>query len=48
MKENGGKLTVTALQNLSLLERCLKETMRLYPSVFIIMRKLNEDTMLGD
>ncbi|EZA51507.1 Cytochrome P450 4C1, partial [Ooceraea biroi] len=46
MKENGGKLTMTALQNLSYLERCLKETMRLYPSVFFITRTLVEDVML--
>ncbi|XP_026829903.1 cytochrome P450 4C1 [Ooceraea biroi] len=46
MDENGGKLTMTALQNLPYLERCLKETMRLYPSVYLITRKLQEDVML--
>ncbi|XP_026831300.1 cytochrome P450 4C1-like isoform X2 [Ooceraea biroi] len=46
MEENGGKLTMTALQNLPYLERCLKETMRLYPSVYLITRKLAEDVML--
>ncbi|XP_026829554.1 cytochrome P450 4C1-like [Ooceraea biroi] len=46
MEENGGKLTMTALQNLPYLERCLKETMRLYPSVYFIVRKLEEDVML--
>ncbi|RLU26742.1 hypothetical protein DMN91_000539 [Ooceraea biroi] len=46
MEKNGGKLTVTALQNLSYLERCLKETMRLYPSVLLITRTLVEDVML--
>ncbi|RLU27604.1 hypothetical protein DMN91_001408 [Ooceraea biroi] len=46
MEKNGGKLTMTALQNLSYLERCLKETMRLYPSVLLITRTLVEDVML--
>ncbi|EZA54255.1 Cytochrome P450 4C1 [Ooceraea biroi] len=46
MEENEGKLTMTALQNLPYLERCLKETMRLYPSVYLITRKLEEDVML--
>ncbi|RLU27444.1 hypothetical protein DMN91_001248 [Ooceraea biroi] len=46
MEENGGKLTMTALQNLPYLERCLKETMRLYPSVYFITRQLEEDVML--
>ncbi|EZA46631.1 Cytochrome P450 4C1 [Ooceraea biroi] len=48
MDENGGKLTMTALQNLPYLERCLKETMRLYPSVYLITRKLQEDVMLRE
>ncbi|RLU27446.1 hypothetical protein DMN91_001250 [Ooceraea biroi] len=46
MKENGGKLTMTALQNLPYLERCLKETLRLYPSVYSIIRKLEEDVKI--
>ncbi|EZA50072.1 Cytochrome P450 4C1, partial [Ooceraea biroi] len=46
MEENGGKLTMTALQNLPYLERCLKETMRLYPIGYFIGRKLEEDVML--
>ncbi|XP_072762553.1 uncharacterized protein [Anoplolepis gracilipes] len=46
MQENGGKLTMKALQNLSYLEKCLKETLRLYPSVFIILRKTAEDVKL--
>ncbi|RLU27442.1 hypothetical protein DMN91_001246 [Ooceraea biroi] len=46
MEENGGKLNMAALQNLTYLERCLKETMRLYPSVFCIFRKLTEDVMM--
>ncbi|XP_072761647.1 cytochrome P450 4C1-like isoform X3 [Anoplolepis gracilipes] len=46
MQENGGKLTMKALQNLSYLERCVKEALRLYPSVFLILRKAAEDVKL--
>ncbi|XP_072762581.1 cytochrome P450 4C1-like [Anoplolepis gracilipes] len=46
MQKNGGKLTMKALQNLSYLERCLKEALRLYPSVFTIFRKAVEDVKL--
>ncbi|XP_050453532.1 cytochrome P450 4C1-like [Cataglyphis hispanica] len=47
MQESGGKLTMTALQNLTYLERCLKETLRLYPSVFLILRNVGEDVKLN-
>ncbi|XP_071560726.1 uncharacterized protein [Temnothorax nylanderi] len=43
MHENKGKLTITALNNLQYLERCLKESLRLYPSVPLISRVLSED-----
>ncbi|XP_072761683.1 cytochrome P450 4C1-like [Anoplolepis gracilipes] len=46
MQENREKLTMKALQNLSYLERCLKETLRLYPSVFFIVRNPTEDVKL--
>ena len=46
MQETGGQLTMAALQNLSYLERCLKEAMRLYPSVPNIMRISSEDVKL--
>ncbi|XP_029157494.1 cytochrome P450 4C1-like [Nylanderia fulva] len=46
MQENGGKLTMKSLQDLSYLDRCLKETLRLYPSVFLISRKTAEDVKL--
>ncbi|EFN70317.1 Cytochrome P450 4C1 [Camponotus floridanus] len=46
MQENGGKLTMSSLQNLLYLDRCLKETLRLYPSVFLISRKAAKDVKL--
>jgi len=46
MQENGGKLTMKSLQNLSYLDRCLREALRLYPSVFIIFRNAVEDVKL--
>ncbi|EFN72810.1 Cytochrome P450 4C1 [Camponotus floridanus] len=46
MQENGGKLTMKSLQNLSYLDRCLREALRLYPSVFIISRNTAEDVKL--
>ncbi|XP_025266525.1 cytochrome P450 4C1-like [Camponotus floridanus] len=47
LQENGGKLTMKSLQNLSYLDRCLKEALRLYPSVFLILRKTAEDVKLN-
>lgn len=40
------KFTMTSLQNLPYLDRCLKETMRLYPSVHFISRIAAEDVKL--
>ncbi|XP_020289256.1 cytochrome P450 4C1-like [Pseudomyrmex gracilis] len=45
-KENGDKVTMSSLQNLSYLDRCIKETLRLYPSAPIIMRLTTEDVKL--
>ncbi|KAL6418301.1 hypothetical protein ACFW04_012206 [Cataglyphis niger] len=46
MQESRGKLTMRSLQNLPYLERCLKEALRLYPSVFFIIRNIEEDVKL--
>jgi cytochrome P450 family 4 len=35
------------LANLKYLERCIKESMRLYPSVAFIERKIFEDAKIG-
>ncbi|XP_020289625.1 cytochrome P450 4C1-like isoform X2 [Pseudomyrmex gracilis] len=43
MKETEGKLTMASLQKLPYLERCLKEVMRLYPSVHFISRRNTEE-----
>ncbi|XP_070167211.1 cytochrome P450 4C1-like [Polyergus mexicanus] len=46
MQENGGKLTMRLLQNLSYLDRCLKETLRLYPVAPFLLRNVEEDVKL--
>ncbi|XP_039306248.1 cytochrome P450 4C1-like isoform X1 [Solenopsis invicta] len=46
MRENQGKLTMKSLQDLQYLERCIKETLRLYPSVFFISRITSEEIQL--
>ncbi|XP_070168058.1 cytochrome P450 4C1-like [Polyergus mexicanus] len=47
MQENGGKLTMRSLQNLPYLDRCLKESLRLYPTAFFILRDVQEDVKLN-
>ncbi|XP_011637638.1 cytochrome P450 4C1-like isoform X3 [Pogonomyrmex barbatus] len=46
MQANDGKLSMSALNNMSYLERCLKESLRLYPSVPYMMRVSSEDVKL--
>ncbi|XP_019885677.2 cytochrome P450 4C1 [Camponotus floridanus] len=46
IQENEGKLTMKSLQNLPYLDRCLKEALRLYPSVYFISRYAAEDVKL--
>ncbi|XP_043506143.1 cytochrome P450 4C1-like isoform X1 [Polistes fuscatus] len=45
MQENNN-LTISSLPKLSYLERCLKESLRLYPSVHIISRQISNDLQL--
>ncbi|GAB1862297.1 Cytochrome P450 4C1 [Camponotus japonicus] len=46
MRENGEKLTMKSLHDLPYLDRCLKEALRLYPSVYFISRYNTEDVQL--
>ncbi|XP_050453657.1 cytochrome P450 4C1-like [Cataglyphis hispanica] len=46
MQENRGRLTMRSLQTLSYLERCLKESLRLYPVAPFILRNVQEDVKL--
>ncbi|XP_011704916.1 PREDICTED: cytochrome P450 4C1-like [Wasmannia auropunctata] len=46
IKENREKLTMKLLQQLPYLERCIKEGLRLYPSVYFISRFTAEDVKL--
>jgi cytochrome P450 family 4 len=45
-RAKGGQLNSTDLQDLNYVERCIKESLRLYPSVPTIMRYLKEDLQL--
>ncbi|KAG5306909.1 CP4C1 protein, partial [Acromyrmex insinuator] len=46
IQENQGKLTMKSLQDLQYLERCIKEALRLYPSVFFISRVISDHVQL--
>lgn len=48
MDANNGKMTMSALQNLPYLERCIKESLRLFPSVPFISRKPETDLKLSN
>lgn len=40
--------TIHDLNEMKYLERCIKEALRIYPSVGFISRKLSEDIVLGE
>ncbi|TGZ32067.1 Cytochrome P450 4C1 [Temnothorax longispinosus] len=46
LQENEQKFTMKLLQDLPYLDRCIKEALRLYPSVFFISRIAGEDVKL--
>jgi len=46
LEENGKKFNTKLFQGLPYLERCIKDSLRLYPSVFLISRVPNEDVKL--
>ncbi|XP_053593785.1 cytochrome P450 4V2-like [Microplitis demolitor] len=46
LKENNGKMSMDAIQRLTYLECCIKESVRLYPSVPVISRRIEEDLQL--
>ncbi|KAL2719308.1 cytochrome P450 4C1-like isoform X1 [Vespula squamosa] len=47
MKEKNNELTISDLQELSYLEICIKESLRLYPSVHAIFRYMSQDLQLS-
>ncbi|CAL7940657.1 unnamed protein product [Xylocopa violacea] len=48
MEQNGGKWNISAVQQLSYLERCIKESLRLYPVVSAIGRSTEENIKLNN
>ncbi|KOC65199.1 Cytochrome P450 4C1 [Habropoda laboriosa] len=47
LNENGNKMTMAVLQKFTYLDRCIKETLRLYPSVPFISRAPETDVQLS-
>ncbi|KAL0099375.1 hypothetical protein PUN28_020142 [Cardiocondyla obscurior] len=47
LQNNGNKFTVELLQDLTYLERCIKESLRLYPTNFMISRIIEKDLKLN-
>jgi cytochrome P450 len=45
--DSGRAPDMSDLANLKYLERCIKESLRLYPSVAFIERNINEDCQIG-
>ncbi|KAL7303068.1 hypothetical protein TKK_0004284 [Trichogramma kaykai] len=46
LQEHDGKMSITVLQQLHYLERCIKESLRIYPSAPFVSRRLIEDVKL--
>ncbi|XP_015187259.1 PREDICTED: cytochrome P450 4C1-like [Polistes dominula] len=46
--EEDDKFTMSSIHKLTYLERCLKESLRLYPSVHVIFRQIPKDMQLKD
>ncbi|KAG7206576.1 hypothetical protein KM043_000260 [Ampulex compressa] len=46
LRGNGGKFSMALLQRMPYLERCIKESLRLYPPVHFISREITEDMQL--
>nr|UEN71156.1 cytochrome P450 4AV17 [Meteorus pulchricornis] len=46
LKESNGKMSIDVVQQFTYLERCIKESLRLFPSVPAISRKVVEDLQL--
>lgn len=47
-KNRNESLTIDQLNNMKYLEQCVKETLRLAPSIPLIARALTEDVKLGE
>lgn len=47
MEQKDLKMTISVIQEFSYLERCLKESLRLYPSVHTIVRYISKDMQLS-
>ena len=48
LKKSSGKMSHTEIQQLHYLEMCIKESLRLYPSVPFIARKITKDLQLSE
>jgi cytochrome P450 family 4 len=46
--ERNGEVTIEKLNNLQLMDRVIKETLRIYPTVPAFMRTLKEDVVMGE
>lgn len=47
MDESRGKMRMSEIQQLNYLEQCIKESLRLYPSVPFISRQVTQDLHLS-